>query len=109
MVVGRVERREVVVLELDLGALRDAEAEPDEDVLDLALDLRQEVGGASRHGVAGERDVDRLGAQCLVELAAACDRLWTIPLAGAESLNVAAAAAIALGRISSAARPEAGS
>jgi RNA methyltransferase, TrmH family len=40
------------------------------------------------------------------EVLAACDRLWTIPLAegGAESLNVAAAAAIALGRISSAAR-----
>jgi TrmH family RNA methyltransferase len=36
--------------------------------------------------------------------AAACDRLWTIPLrAGADSLNVAAAAAIAIGRISSAA------
>lgn len=36
---------------------------------------------------------------------AACDRRWTIPLraGGAESLNVAAAAAIALGRISSAA------
>ena len=33
-----------------------------------------------------------------------CERLWTIPLrGGAESLNVAAAAAIALGRISSAA------
>jgi RNA methyltransferase, TrmH family len=33
-----------------------------------------------------------------------CDRVWTIPLrGGAESLNVAAAAAIALGRISSAA------
>ena len=34
-----------------------------------------------------------------------CDRLWTIPLrrAGPESLNVAAAAAIAIGRISSAA------
>jgi RNA methyltransferase, TrmH family len=37
-------------------------------------------------------------------LASSCDRLWTIPLAAAESLNVAAAAAIALGRISSAAR-----
>ncbi len=38
------------------------------------------------------------------ELAARCDRLWTIPLReGVESLNVAAAAAIALGRISSAA------
>jgi TrmH family RNA methyltransferase len=38
------------------------------------------------------------------ELAARCDRLWTIPLrGGADSLNVAAAAAVALGRISSAA------
>ena len=39
------------------------------------------------------------------ELLAHCDRTWTIPLrdSGAESLNVAAAAAIALGRISSAA------
>jgi RNA methyltransferase, TrmH family len=37
------------------------------------------------------------------ELVARCDRAWTIPLrGGAESLNVAAAAAIALGRISSA-------
>ncbi len=39
-----------------------------------------------------------------------CDRLWTIPLRGegAESLNVAAAAAIALGRISSAGPGEPG-
>ena len=38
-------------------------------------------------------------------VASACDRLWTIPLRGvAESLNVAASAAIALGRISSATR-----
>lgn len=38
------------------------------------------------------------------EVVSKCDRLWTIPLieGGAESLNVAAAAAIALGRISSA-------
>jgi len=38
------------------------------------------------------------------DLAQRCDRLWTIPLReGVESLNVAAAAALALGRISSAA------
>jgi TrmH family RNA methyltransferase len=38
------------------------------------------------------------------EARSACDRLWTIPLSGGvESLNVAAAAAVALGRISSAA------
>ena len=39
------------------------------------------------------------------EVLEACERRWTIPVrAGAESLNVAAAAAIALGWISSAAR-----
>lgn len=47
--------------------------------------------GAEREGLAGET-------------AAACAELWTIPLApGAESLGAAAAAAIALERISSAA------
>jgi RNA methyltransferase, TrmH family len=49
--------------------------------------------GAEREGLPGE-------------IAEACDRLWTIPLAAAESLNIAAAAAIALGRISSAARAD---
>ena len=48
--------------------------------------------GAEREGLAPE-------------ILAACDRQWTVPLrpGGAESLNVAAAAAIALQRISSAA------
>jgi RNA methyltransferase, TrmH family len=50
--------------------------------------------GAEREGLAGD-------------VLAAADHRWTIPLrpGGAESLNVAAAAAIVLGRISSA-RPE---
>ena len=39
----RVQRREVVVVELDLGALGDPVAEPDEDVLDLAHGLADEV------------------------------------------------------------------
>ncbi|HSI79450.1 MAG TPA: RNA methyltransferase [Solirubrobacterales bacterium] len=53
--------------------------------------------GAERAGLPGE----------VVE---ACERRWTIPLRdhGAESLNVAAAAAIALGRISSAAAEQDG-
>lgn len=61
--------------------------EPPDDELVGALAL-----GAERHGLPPE-------------VAQRCDRLWTIPLrrGGAESLNVAAAAAIALGRISSAA------
>jgi RNA methyltransferase, TrmH family len=50
--------------------------------------------GAEREGLSGET-------------AAACAELWTIPLAGAaESLGVAAAAAIALERISSSAADE---
>jgi TrmH family RNA methyltransferase len=70
------------------------------------------VVGLVAHG--GEvPDDEPVGGLCLGgerhglpdEVAARCDRLWTIPLVegGAESLNVAAAAAIALGRISSAA------
>jgi TrmH family RNA methyltransferase len=69
------------------------------------------VVGLVAHG--GEPPDDRpVGAVCLggergglsAEVVALCDRLWTIPLygTGVESLNVAAAAAIALGRISSA-------
>jgi RNA methyltransferase, TrmH family len=47
--------------------------------------------GAEREGLSGEA-------------AAACEEIWTIPLSGpAESLGVAAAAAVALERISSAA------
>ena len=50
--------------------------------------------GAERMGLAGE-------------VAAACDELWTIPVqGGAESLGAAAAAAIAMERISSAAAAE---
>jgi RNA methyltransferase, TrmH family len=57
---------------------------PGESVATLCL-------GAEREGLSGET-------------AAACDELWTIPLGGeAESLGVAAAAAIGLERISSAA------
>ena len=67
---------------------------------------------ASSPTAASRRTTGRSAALCLggereglpAELAARCDRLWTIPLRdGVESLNVAAAAAIALGRISSAA------
>jgi tRNA C32,U32 (ribose-2'-O)-methylase TrmJ len=76
------------------------------------------VVGLVAHGGAAPDD-GPVGGLCLggerqgipAAVAAACDRLWTIPLrpGGAESLNVAAAAAIALGRISSsAAEPIAG-
>jgi RNA methyltransferase, TrmH family len=70
------------------------------------------VVGLVAHGGAPPDD-GPVGGLCLgsereglpAHVAAACDRLWTIPLrpGGAESLNVAAAAAVALGRISSAA------
>jgi len=38
-----VQRREVVVRVLDFGPVEDLVAEPDEDVLDLAADLRDRV------------------------------------------------------------------
>jgi len=73
--------------------------------------LAAPVVGLVAHG--GEPPDDRpVGVLCLggereglpAEVAVGCDRLWTIPLAGAvDSLNVAAAAAVAIGRISSAA------
>lgn len=73
--------------------------------------LAAPVVGLVAHGGSSPDD-EQVGALMLggereglpAEMAAGCDRLWTIPLReGVESLNVAAAAAIALGRISSAA------
>ena len=67
---GRVvQRREVVVVVLDLGALGDLEAEPDEDVLDLAPRLGDQVqpaGGPRR--VARQRHVDPVLGEAGVEL-----------------------------------------
>ncbi len=73
--------------------------------------------GLVAHG-GGVPDDEPVGTLCLgaeraglpPEVVDSCDRLWTIPLrqGGAESLNVAAAAAIALGRISSAALRDGG-
>jgi TrmH family RNA methyltransferase len=75
-------------------------------------DLPSPIVGLVAHG-GDAPDDGPVGSLCLgserdglpPEVVAKCDRLWTIPLrgGGAESLNVAAAAAIALGRISSAA------
>ena len=60
---------EVVVLVLDLGALEDREAEPDEDVLHLAPDLRDQVEAAGRlRRVAGKRHVDAVLGEAPVEL-----------------------------------------
>ena len=71
-------------------------------------ELAPPVVGMVAHG-GRSPDADPVGGLALggerdgvpEEVAQRCDRLWTIPLAGegAESLNVAAAAAIALGRI----------
>jgi TrmH family RNA methyltransferase len=76
-----------------------------------AADLEGPAVGLVAHGGAPPDD-EPVGVLCLGgereglpdEVASACDRLWTIPLHdGVESLNVAAAAAVAIGRISSAA------
>ena len=65
-----VERVEVVVDEVDLGALGDREAEAEEDVLDLAAGRGEEVVAADGLGRrAGQRDVDAVGDELRVELA----------------------------------------
>ena len=69
-VVGRVvQRGEVVVVELDLGALGHREAQAQEHVLDLAPGLGDQVQapGAGRR-IAGQRHVDGVAAQPVVQL-----------------------------------------
>ena len=63
-----VERVEVVAGRLDLAAVDDAVAEPEEDVLDLAPDLRDQVEPPSRVAADRQRDVDALLAESPVEL-----------------------------------------
>ena len=55
---------------LDLAAVDDLVAEPEEDVLDLAADLRDQVQVAARARLARQRDVDDLLGQPAVELGA---------------------------------------
>ena len=63
-----VERVEVVSRRLDLAAVDDAVAEPEEDVLDLAADLRDQVEPPARVAAGGEGHVDALGRQPGIEL-----------------------------------------
>ena len=60
MLLGHVERVEQVPRVLDLVTVDDAIAEPDEDVLDLAADLRQEVKVTARRRLTWQGDVERL-------------------------------------------------
>ena len=61
---------EVVLDGLDLAVVADLVAEAEEDVLDLAADLRDRVEVAERQLLARERDVDDLLAQARLELGA---------------------------------------
>ena len=65
-----VEGVEVVVRRLDLAAVDDRVAEAEEDVLELAPDLRNEVEVAPADRRAGDRDVHALLRQPSVELGA---------------------------------------
>ena len=70
-VVGReVERVEVVVRRLDLAAVDDLVAEPEEDVLHLAPDLGDQVQVASLPSLARQRDVRDFLGQAPVEVGA---------------------------------------
>ena len=65
MVLRGVQRGEVVVGGLDVGAVLDGVAEADEDVLDLLADLGDKVLGAQRELTAGQRDVGGVGLHLL--------------------------------------------
>ena len=65
-----VERLEVVPRRLDLTAVDDAVAEPEEDVLDLAADLRDQVEPPASVPAHGQRHVDALLGEPTVELGA---------------------------------------
>ena len=52
------QRVEVLPDGRDLGAVPDLVAHAEEDVLDLAADLRQQVQAAALDRMAGDRDVD---------------------------------------------------
>ena len=68
-VAGReVEGVEVVARRLHLAAVDDPVAEPEEDVLDLAPDLGDQVQPAAGVAAGGQRDVDALGRQPRIEL-----------------------------------------
>ena len=64
-----VERVEVVVLRLDLGTFHHGEAEPQEDVLELAAHRREQVQAPDRlRRRAGQRHVERVRLELPLEL-----------------------------------------
>src|SRR5215213_8207349 len=80
---GRVALRhvqlvEVVVRGLDLAAVDDHVAEPEEDVLDLPPDLRDQVQVAAPGARTRQRDVDALLREAAVELGALERRLASL-------------------------------
>ena len=61
MILGSIQRREVVVGRLDEGTVLHGIAKPHEDVLDLLADLADEMLRAMREATTRQRDVGRLG------------------------------------------------
>src|SRR5690348_18340795 len=58
MILGKIEREEVVPFRLDLGADRAREPELMEDLADFIHDLRDQVESATPRGPARHREVD---------------------------------------------------
>ena len=91
VVVGEIERREVVVVALDLGPLGHGEPEPLEGLDDLVLDADDRVHGARPRSAPGQRQVHALGGERLAvllgleRLQPGCERLLD-PLLGAIGL-----------------------
>jgi len=51
--VGKVQRLEIIILELDVGARRQTVAHPEENVLELPEHLREDVAAPDRSVVRG--------------------------------------------------------
>ncbi len=63
MLRGHVERFEVVVVVLELGAFRDVEPHAQEDLLDALAQQRERMAMTDKRRAAGERDIDRVGGR----------------------------------------------
>jgi hypothetical protein len=87
VVLRAVERREVHPVGLDLGALGDVETHRGEDGLDALDRAADRVQAAGAAATAGQRDVQRLGAQLRLQFGSASDSRRACSAASMRALS----------------------
>jgi hypothetical protein len=70
VILGRVQRGEIVPVGLDLGAVGDFEADRAEQALDALERARHRMQATARFAATGQRDIQRLGGQLRASSAA---------------------------------------